>query len=74
MAGQCDFIYEYQVKNSPVDEETAAKILKWAGINPPDAEKYYGLSQSRAILFSWLHRHTGDLYPREYQTTGFDRQ
>jgi hypothetical protein len=72
--GQCDFIYEYQVKSSPIDEETAQKILKWAGIDPADAEKYFGLSQSRAILYKLVHGHSGAIYPREYQTTGFDRQ
>lgn len=74
MAGRSDFIYERQVKSSPIDEETAQKLLKWAGISPSDAEKYFGLSQSRAILYKMVHNHSGDIYPREYQTIGFDRQ
>jgi hypothetical protein len=74
MAGRRDFIYEWEVKSSPIDEEAAQRILKWAGISPSDAEKYFGLSQSRAILYKMVHSHSGDIYPREYQTTGFDRQ
>jgi len=74
MPGLCDFIYKYQVENSPIDEETAEKILKWAGITPADAKRYCGLSQSRAIVYKWIARQTEDLYPREYQTPGFDRQ
>lgn len=71
---QCDFLYEYQLKNCPVDEETAEKILRWMGINPEDAKRYCGVSTCRAILYTASRDLKGSLYPPEYQTTGFDRQ
>lgn len=71
---QCDFLYEYQLKTSPVDEETAEKILRWMGINPADAMRYMGVSTCRAILYQTSRELKGSLYPPEYQTTGFDRQ
>ena len=69
-----DFIYEYEVKNCPLNEEQAEKVLSWMGINPEDAKQYCGVSTSRAILQIVAKDMKGSLYPREYQTTGFDRQ
>lgn len=71
---QCDFIYEWELKCCPVDEETAAKIVSWMGINLQRAKEYCGVSTARAVLIIASRDMKSNISPREYQTTGFDRQ
>ena len=72
--GRCDFIYEWQLKDSPLDEEQAEKVLRWLSINPMEAKRYSGVSTCRAVLIIMSKGLYNSLYPPEYQTTGFDRQ
>jgi hypothetical protein len=71
---QSDFIYENQVKSCPTHEWVIASILTWLGIDIVKAKAYCGVSTCKAVLICAVKEFTDHLYPREYQTTGFDRQ
>jgi len=72
--GRSDFLYEWQLKNCPIDEETAAKIVAWMDINLARAKQYGGVSTARAVLIMASRDLKANLSEVVYQTTGFDRQ
>lgn len=74
MMGRSDFLYEWQLKNCPIDEETAAKIVSWMDINLKRAMQYGGVSTARAVLIMASRDLKNNTSDHEYQTTGFDRQ
>jgi len=70
----CDFIYEHDVKRCPSHEWVVACLLKWLGIDIERAKSYCGVSTCKAVLICAVKNFKDELYPSEYQTTGFDRQ